>query len=58
MIRIKYLLLLSGDAKTTVLSPITKISEAILYARARLLGLAACSMHGWEHARPLEVEPL
>ena len=31
MIRIKYLLLLSGDAKTTHFT-ITKISEAILYA--------------------------
>ena len=47
MIRIKYLLLSSGDAKTTHFT-ITKISEAI-----------CTSMHAHLNARtPLGVEPL
>ena len=49
MIRIKYLLLLSGDAKTTHFT-ITKISEAISMHT---------SMHAHLNARtPLGVEPL
>ena len=52
MIRIKYLLLLSGDAKTTHFT-ITKISEAILYAHQ----CTHISMHASTHT-PLGVEPL
>ena len=44
MIRIKYLLLLSGDAKTTHFT-ITKISEAILHINTRT---SQCTHAAWE----------